>query len=545
MQILGDVHSGKIRIPDFQRSSVWGPDDTSKLLDSIYKGYPLGSFLLWETTDVLRERNPLALSTTAPRTRQYLIDGQQRTISLYGVFTNTLKLGEETSQEQYRAYFDLDNQNFNVYDTTKMEESPGIVGESQIPIDEAIQLNLETRTPTSSTAIQERIMEEHNMERMRNFNRLYNTFTTYVVAGVVVSNVGLSEACEIFVRMNKYGVELDIVDLMVARTYSAEPLFNLREQIEDFNSNNAPRGYQLKERTILECPSACLTKGVSQKDILDSASGNLLRRKWRSCIRALNTAMDFLQARMVRVSNFLPNDIVLAPLTYFFYNNRRPSATHHSELEKFFWGVSISQRYLQGQNPKIAQDISLMDIVSSGGNVPTYEHTVTSDDVLKQDFRLSSAFCNSVLCLMSTKNPKDWITDQHINMISCFSAANEKQFHHIFPKKYLRTLKNTADYVTRVKPYVNSVANICVLTALSNETVGSRPPSRYMSEIERERNRSDLRSTLRTHMISDEAYSSLLNDDFTGFLNVRSREIAQALNALMPVTPQSPPTGSQ
>jgi len=111
IQILGDVYNRRIRIPDFQRSSVWGPDDVAKLLDSIYKGYPLGSFLLWETSDELRERNPLNLSPPPPRPeRQYLIDGQQRTIALWGVFTDTLRLGDEKEQKQYRAYFDLDSQ---------------------------------------------------------------------------------------------------------------------------------------------------------------------------------------------------------------------------------------------------------------------------------------------------------------------------------------------------------------------------------------------------------------------------------------------------
>lgn len=56
IQILSDVHSGRIRIPDFQRSPVWNANDVELILDSIYEGYPLGSFLLWETSDELRER---------------------------------------------------------------------------------------------------------------------------------------------------------------------------------------------------------------------------------------------------------------------------------------------------------------------------------------------------------------------------------------------------------------------------------------------------------------------------------------------------------
>lgn len=337
IQIMSDTHDGRIRIPDFQRSSVWGPDDVAKLLDSIYKGYPLGSFLMWETRDPLRERDPLNLRLPERRdAKLYLIDGQQRTIALYGVFTNTLRLGEETKQKQYRAYFDIDNQTFDVYDKAEIEESPEILGENQIPLDEAIQFNLETRAPTLNPELQRRIMVQQNLDRMTDLNRLYNKFSNFVVAQVVVTGVGLGEACEIFVRMNNYGVELDIVDLMVARTYCSDPLFNLRERLEEFNSNSAPNGYQLKERTILECAAACLKNGVSQKDILESASQNKLRTKWRSIIGSLNKSMDFLQARMAKVSNFLPNDIVLAPITYFFTKTSNQLQTTTESLKDSF-----------------------------------------------------------------------------------------------------------------------------------------------------------------------------------------------------------------
>ena len=535
IQIMCDVKTGRIRIPDFQRSSVWGPDEVAKLLDSIYRSYPLGSFLMWETTDSLRERDPLNLRLLERRdAKLYLIDGQQRTIALYGVFTNTLMLGEDAGKTRFRAYYNIDDESFNVYDKDEIEAEDITIPENQIPLDEAIQFNLDTRATRISPELQFRIVKQQNMDRITNLNKLFNAFSTYVVGEIIVAGVGLGEACEIFVRMNMYGVRLDIVDIMVARTYYSNPLFNLREKLDEFNSNSAPNGYQLNERTILECSSACIEHGVSQKDILESANRNKLRTKWRTCIRALNKSMDFLQARMVKVSNFLPNDIVLAPLTYFFYEAPHPTAAHHTELEKWFWNVSISQRYLQGQNSKIAEDIRLMNKIKDGEHVPTCEFNVPNESVMKQDIRLNSALSKSILCLLSTQNPKDWITNQRINMVTSFASANEKQFHHIFPKKYLSARKGELDFATRIKPFINSISNIAVLTALSNEIVGSKPPSEYLPEI-RHRN-SELEATLTTHMISDEAYARLIEDDFGGFLAIRSRDIATKLNLLLQPT---------
>jgi len=529
VQILSDVYNGRIRIPDFQRSPVWDANDVEMLLDSIYRGYPLGSFLLWETNFNLKERNPLELSDRPGRPeRQYLIDGQQRTISLYGIFTDSLRIGEEPKHIDYRAYFNLENESFSLYKKTEISRNPDIIKEVEIPLHEALNFDLTRRVVSASNEIQSMLMEKRNIDLMNHFQQLRNTFTSYIVAGVLVQGVGLDEACEIFVRMNKSGVALNIVDLMVARTYSATPYFNLREELEQFNSINAPRGYQLKDSTILYCISTCLEGGIQQRNILASAEENKLNDNWDNCLRAINASMDFLQNEMVKISNFLPNEVILAPISYYFYNKRRPNASNLTELKNFFWGASITQRYIQGQTSRVREDIENMNRIIEDDIIPIVEHTVNTDDVLYQKLRLGSSFCKSILCLLSTYNPRDWLTDQTINLVSTFSTANARQFHHIFPKRYLRGLSSRDNYEFEIKPLVDSVANICILTALSNNIVGSSPPSEYIRNIEDENN--NILETLSTHLISEEAYERLINDDFLGFINIRSRDIVNELN---------------
>ncbi len=54
--VLTEIEKGSIRIPNFQRDFVWRPSDMLALFDSILKGYPIGSLLLWETTDGYQSR---------------------------------------------------------------------------------------------------------------------------------------------------------------------------------------------------------------------------------------------------------------------------------------------------------------------------------------------------------------------------------------------------------------------------------------------------------------------------------------------------------
>lgn len=52
--LIANIEQGLIKIPQFQRQFVWSIEQSAKLLDSILKGYPIGSFILWETKERLR-----------------------------------------------------------------------------------------------------------------------------------------------------------------------------------------------------------------------------------------------------------------------------------------------------------------------------------------------------------------------------------------------------------------------------------------------------------------------------------------------------------
>jgi len=90
-ELLKDTYSGKVVLPDFQRSFVWGPEDVRELLVSVFGGYFIRSMLFLEST---REEAPFALrlvegvENVNPDAKiQYsvrvLLDGQQRTTALF------------------------------------------------------------------------------------------------------------------------------------------------------------------------------------------------------------------------------------------------------------------------------------------------------------------------------------------------------------------------------------------------------------------------------------------------------------------------------
>ena len=102
---------------------------------------------------------------------------------------------------------------------------------------------------------------------------------------------------------------------------------------------------------------------------------------------------------------------------------------------------------------------------------------------------------------------------------------NARQIHHIFPRSYLKTLAENSGYARRIKPFINSVVNVCLVTTLSNQIVGSKPPSEYLAEL----SNPDMESTLESHLIRGESYKALMDNNFEAFLTHRSRDIFTVL----------------
>jgi uncharacterized protein with ParB-like and HNH nuclease domain len=98
-EILDQVPRGQMRIPSFQRGFVWDSDRVTYLMDSIHKGFPFGSLLLWQTKERLRTENDLGPFTLPAPAEDYpvfyVLDGQQRLTSIFGVFQSALEPNEQ------------------------------------------------------------------------------------------------------------------------------------------------------------------------------------------------------------------------------------------------------------------------------------------------------------------------------------------------------------------------------------------------------------------------------------------------------------------
>src|ERR1700676_2856311 len=80
-KLIYDYRMGRVVIPEFQREYVWKRSKAPWLVDSLYRGFPISSLLLWQSIEETRARRRDPRPTRASL-MNWLIDGQQRVITL-------------------------------------------------------------------------------------------------------------------------------------------------------------------------------------------------------------------------------------------------------------------------------------------------------------------------------------------------------------------------------------------------------------------------------------------------------------------------------
>lgn len=85
-ELVDMIDRGELRLPEMQRRYVWPATRVRDLLDSLYRGYPSGSILVWETSEDPPSRE-LAIEQRAGvfGNHKLLLDGQQRLTSVSAV----------------------------------------------------------------------------------------------------------------------------------------------------------------------------------------------------------------------------------------------------------------------------------------------------------------------------------------------------------------------------------------------------------------------------------------------------------------------------
>lgn len=513
--LLTDIERGQVKIPQFQRDFVWSIQKSAALLDSILKGYPVGTFIFWLTKDRLRSVRELGdAPLPAPavgETVSFVLDGQQRLTSLYAAIRG-IKVTRSSGQvdDFSKMYVDLE---------AKEDEQVVTVDVSELPDKSYINLKVLLQGTLSDLMV----FPQKYHDRISDYRRRIESYDFSIIQ---VRDVAIDVATEIFTRINVGGKPLSVFEIMVAKTFDEERDFDLSAKFDVLIERLETVNYEtVSDATLLQLVSLLISKDCKKQTIL-KLSKNQFIDTWPKAIDAFEKAVEYFRhSYRIPVSKLLPYNTLLVPFAYFFYHNPdKPEPEQRKLLEDFFWRCSLGARYSSSVESKLAQDVKRIDRILNGAS-PDYDWSVDiSPGFLIENgwFNAGRGSIKAILCLYAFQQPKSFSDDSVVNINNYWlKQANSKNYHHFFPRAFLAKKKEE-------EWRINNIVNITIVDDyLNKREIGAKAPSVYMKTFKK--SNSNLAKSMRSHLINDLETFGIVNNDFDKFMSERAKAISAEL----------------
>ncbi len=508
-KIINRIAEGDIKVPAFQRGFVWDQSQIMDLLDSIYNNFPIGSILLWNSMEKLKATRNIGGFLIPDRPDSYpvnyVLDGQQRLSTIYAMFCIDRTMVKDEGQYKvdesaFDIYFDFETEKFLPQESLK----EGI-----------------TYFPMRYLLNQDKLFEflgEFKERFGSQIKDLHSKFNNYEVPIVTISKRKKTDVGTIFERINNTGTRLTTLDLMIAWTWSED--FHLRDEINQLQEKLDRKGFaDIPEKVILQCLSGIVKEATATKDILELTPDDV-HSKFSELVESFEKTIDFISSEFkISSVDFLPHSQQLIALTYFFSKTNSPTAIQVNNIKKWFWRTAFSKRYSAQTDDKINADIIFFKELLTGNNkgIDKYSHSLDKVLLQKQKMVKSNPTVRAFLLLLAQRGPLNLVNGSAVDLSTALSKFNRKEYHHIFPKAFLKGKSNNEK--------IDSVCNFAILPAAQNKVISDKDPSNYIFNIlPQHQYREILESNLMP--LKQDIYKK---NDYNAFLEERAGLIIQFL----------------
>lgn len=574
--ILNDVQTDQIAIPEIQRPFVWDSVKVRDLMDSLYQGYPIGYIIAWKNPDVRLKDGTISAG------KKVLIDGQQRITALRAAMLGEKIVNRDYKEVNIQIAFNPQTEKFETATPAIKKDHSWIADISSFlkteDIFEAVDAYCEKNPEVERKKIQ------------KNIQQLLNVKNKQVGFIELEESLDIDTVTEIFIRINSKGVVLSQADFAMSKIASNGDFgVNLRKLIDYFcHLSREPKFIkQISENDLEFAKTGYVEKIAWLKDVNDDLydpdytdvirvafTKNFERGKLSDLVSLLSgrnfETREFEQeiieesfksletgvVEFVNQTNFerfimiiksagfthknligSQNAVNFAYITYLKSKDLKLNPAAIEKIVKRWFVMSLlTQRY--SSSPESTMDSDIRNIVKNG-----------PEQYLKQieESELSDAFWN--FGLVDSLN-KASISNPFLNIF--FAAQvyfNDEGFlsndvkirdmveyrgdiHHVFPKDYLRKVYNSsADY--------NQIANFVYAQQEINIRISNKSPKQYFADMIKQIesgqlkyggiiNMEQLKSNLAKHCIPEEIMTMEIEDYFD-FLTARRKLMAKKI----------------
>jgi hypothetical protein len=419
--LLRDARNGKIRIPQFQRSFRWEQQHILDLFDSIYRGYPIGSFLFWDTDKTQGSATrfgPISFNP-APGGAYLIIDGQQRFTTLVATLLRD-KEPQAPGDEDFLVFFDLINERFII---PKPQES-------RLPC--WLPLNEVVDTLRYLNWLETMPRDANRDKFVHAANRVVRALRDYKVPVYIVRSENEEELRRIFQRMNSSGKALKRDEIFNA-------IAGKRDHLDTLQANLARLGFgELDKDLLLEVIRAIV--GAERGDKWESIRARApedLSQHMADTAMALGRVIRFVQndTNIPRVE-LLPYRSPLIVLAKFFQLIPEPSLESRATLCRWLWRGNCDGRH----NMNDSQLHTTLKFLSRNERQSAEALIRQFDDFklpmfkfARHDFRSASTklLCNVLVAI----HPRHLETDEIISVQELIDSSGPNAFEQIVPRR--------------------------------------------------------------------------------------------------------------
>lgn len=555
-ELVDKVQRGELTLPEMQRRYVWTATRVRDLLDSLYRGYPSGIILVWETDEDVATRELAVKASKSPTTSQklLLLDGQQRITSLSAILSGEM-VHVRNRKRPIDILFNLEHPEGAPIEITEVEENDANLdldnGEDEEATERDIQEELKKRTfVVASRALQndpiwvpvsdifkktdKEILKpvgitsdddrwDKYSERLQKIRKIVDY--PYVMQ-VLEKNMSYEEVTEIFVRVNSLGIKLRGSDLALAQITSRwKGFMNL---IEDFAAEFKDDADYIVESGLPVRMLVIFATHQSKFKTVGRISKEQMEEAWEESKNGLRFAINFLRSNAgIDNLSFLSSPFLLIPIAvYSRLNGENLTPEQEKALLRWFYlahmrghyGMGSSESILDADLSTLFRSNSLDDLINQL-HLHVKKFVVDVDDLVNRGIR--SPFFSMLYFVFKHNGAKDWLSglqlsDKHTG------RAHTIQYHHIFPKSLLNEAKFD-------KREVNEIANLAFIGGKTNRHILNKEPIVYLEkEVLVKRGEDALTSQL---VPLDKKLWEM--DKYRDFLAYRREAIAKAINEFM------------
>lgn len=575
-ELLNDVSSGKLQLPEFQRGWVWDDNHIRDLIASIAVGFPIGAIMLMESGGEVRfKARPVEGVEHAEVEPDHLIlDGQQRLTSMYQSLRSgrVVRTRDERKRELERWYYlsinDVLDDNTEVIDAvrsipgdkvTRRNFGRDIKDDYSTPEREYDSFLFPLTKAFDPNPWRQGFLKHHGyqpevIETWDAFeSAILDSLKTYQLPVITLKKQTPREAvCLVFEKVNTGGVALNVFELLTATFAAEQQGFNLRDDWEARRLRLLEGAGQSRAKSVLG--------GVQATDFLQAVTllATLERReeeraqgkpdpravscKRRDILKLTKKDYDrwadhvesgfvqaarFLHGEHVFDRKFIPYQTQLIPLSALIVSIGPRWQDHgtREKLRRWYWCGVFGELYGSSTETRFAND--LLDVLAWLGDDAELPRTVVdanlSPERLERLRTRNSAAYRGIYVLLLREGARDWRTGELSDIQNYHGEAID--IHHVFPRKWCRS----NDVPDRIS---NSIINKTPLTSTTNRIVGGAAPSSYLPSLQ-ERSGAPTASVdryLDSHLIDPRA---LRSDDFSAFWDRRKKALLDRIGAVM------------